>query len=123
MPKKKGKAVYVVPDNYLVEQASREAHDLGIKITQDESSIDFISGDAILLINIHKLFNGKSIFGKRQTNNVEIDYVVLDDVHACIEDVTAQFSLNINRANPLFSQLFKLFSDDLKMSMKILILN
>lgn len=114
LAEKKGKAVYVVPDNYLVEQASREAQDLGIKITQDESSIDFISGDAILLINIHKLFNGKSIFGKRQTNNVEIDYVVLDDVHACIEDVTAQFSLNINRANPLFSQLFKLFSDDLK---------
>lgn len=114
LAEKKGKAVYVVPDNYLMEQANKEAQDLGIKVTKDEKSIDFISGDAILLINIHKLFNGKSIFGKRQSDNVEIDYIVIDDVHACMDDVTAQFSLNISCKNELYNELLNLYEDDLK---------
>ena len=31
----KGKCVYVVPDNYLVEQVIKEANDLGINVTKD----------------------------------------------------------------------------------------
>lgn len=33
-----GPAVYVVPDNYLVEQVVLEANQLGIPVTQDERS-------------------------------------------------------------------------------------
>jgi len=66
----KGPAVYVVPDNYLVQQVCTEAENLGIKVAQSEDDYDFMRKTAILVINIHKLVNGKSIFGMRLTNNI-----------------------------------------------------
>lgn len=59
----KSPAVYVVPDNYLVEQVANEAKDLGIEVTKEADSYRFLSGKAILIINIYKLVNGKSVFG------------------------------------------------------------
>ncbi len=59
----KGPAVYVVPDSYLVKQVQAEAVLLGIETTIDDRSIRFKRGKAILIINVHKLFNGKSVFG------------------------------------------------------------
>ena len=67
-----GPAVYVVPDAYLVEQVCKEAQTLGIKTSTDEKDLSFIRGQSILIINIHKLINGKSVFGMRGVNNVEI---------------------------------------------------
>jgi len=60
---KKVPAVYVVPDNFLVEQVINEAKSLGIAVTTDINSINFRRGKEILICNIHKLVNGKSLFG------------------------------------------------------------
>ena len=58
-----GPAVYVCPDNLLVEQVSEEAGRLGIEVTTDPYDAAFQSGSRILVINIYKLFNGRSVFG------------------------------------------------------------
>jgi replicative superfamily II helicase len=50
--------VYVTPDRFLTEQVVREAADLGIAVTEDEKDPEFLSGRAILVVNIFKLING-----------------------------------------------------------------
>ena len=87
----KGPAVYVVPDNYLVQQVCVEAEKLGIKTTNDEEDIDYLRKEAILVINIQKLINGKSVFGMRPSNNVNIGSIVIDDVHACMATIENQY--------------------------------
>jgi len=66
----KGPAIYVVPDKFLVQQVTVEAQNLGIKVTEDELDIDFLRNKAIMIVTIHRLVNGKSIFGMRQSGNV-----------------------------------------------------
>ena len=109
-----GHAAYVVPDNYLVSQVIDEAKNLGINVTTSESDISFLDGSSILVINIQKLFNGMSVFGMRSYGNVTLDYVLIDDVHACVDDVKTQFSIRIDCKNPIAKEIFKLYKDDLK---------
>ena len=109
-----GHAAYVVPDNYLVAQVISEANELGIEVTNSEADIRFIQGEAILVINIQKLFNGKSVFGMRNAGNIELDYILIDDVHACVEDVKSQFRIRISRNTDLSKQIFNLYKDDIR---------
>lgn len=109
-----GHAAYVVPDNYLVNQVIDEAKNLGISVTTNESDISFLDGSSILVINIQKLFNGMSVFGMRTYGNVTLDYVLIDDVHACVDDVKAQFSIKVDSKSAIAKEIFKLYKDDLK---------
>ena len=58
-----GPALYIVPDNFLVEQVEDEARSSGISVTNDERGSDFRAGQAVLIANVYKLFNGFSVFG------------------------------------------------------------
>lgn len=104
LSEKSGKAAYVVPDKFLIEQVMKEADALGISVTQDEKSFDFITGKSILVINIQTLFNGKSKYGMRTSNNIELDYILIDDVHACVDDVISQFTIKIDNNTILFQE-------------------
>lgn len=110
----KGKCVYVVPDNYLVEQVIKEANDLGINVTKDIDNINFISGKAILIINIHKLINGKSVFGIN--GKIDIDSILIDDVHSCLEIAETKSMISINREKytKLYQDILDMFYDSLK---------
>lgn len=114
LAEKGGQAAYIVPDNYLVNQVIQEADSLGIQVTKSEKDINFLSGDAILVINIQKLFNGKSVFGMRASGNIQIDYILIDDVHACVDDVKSQFSIKLPSSSEIAQELFSLYKDDLK---------
>ena len=108
-----GPAVYVVPDNYLLHQVINEARDLGIAVTEDPNSTSYLAGSAILVINIHKLVNGKSVFGVGEIKK-SIGTVVIDDAHACLASVDEQFSITLKPAHPAYTELLKLFEDDLR---------
>jgi len=109
-----GPAVYVAPDNYLARQVTSEAHDLGIKVTDDEHDPSFVSGKSILIINIWKLINGRSAFGVGSEGvKVPIGSVVIDDAHACLATVEDQFSLCLKADHPLYNQLLTLFREEL----------
>lgn len=109
----KGPAVYVVPDNYLIEQVVREANDLGIKVTKDPSDPDFETGESILVINIHKIINGKSTFGINEIKK-DIGCMVVDDAHACMRIAKSQFAVTIPRDNSLYDEIFDIFRDSIK---------
>lgn len=112
----KGPSVYVVPDDYLIEQVVNEASDLGIETTTDADSVDYLRSRAILVINIFKLINGKSVFGMRTKNdNVPIGSIIIDDVHAALATTEKQFRIHMPRGNSLYSEFLAMFENSLKL--------
>ena len=105
---KKGPAVYVAPNNFLVDQVMTEAQELGIKVTDDVQSGEFISGEAIYVCNTYKVVNGKSIFGVKQ-RKIDVGSIVFDDAHACIGTITDQFTINIPSTSLCYTELLNLF--------------
>lgn len=111
----KGPAVYVVPDPYLVYQVANEAKSLGLEITDNENDPSYLRGRSILLINIHKLINGKSVFGMRRSgNNIPIGSILIDDVHACLHTTESQFTTIIRRDDKKYNAIYTVFLEDLK---------
>lgn len=111
---KKSPAVYIVPDNYLVEQVKSEAEDLGIETTSEPDSPRFLSGKAILITNIHRLINGKSIFGVGDAGiKINIGTLLIDDAHACLETIEEQFTIKIT-AGECYDDLFRLLKESLQ---------
>lgn len=110
----KGPAAYIVPDNYLVDQVINEAQDLGIEVTKEEDSPRFLSGKALLVVNIYKIINGKSRFGVGDEGvKVGIGSLMLDDAHACLSTIEEQFTLNIDRQNIVYQEIYECFKEDL----------
>lgn len=109
---KKGNAVYVVPDNYLIQQVKEEAKDLGIRVVESEKDPNFIKNKAILIISIQKLINGKTVFDERN----KIDNIVVDDVHACLDIAEQQFIIRIDRKKhaKLYDEIFLIFKIELQ---------
>lgn len=110
----KGPALFVVPDNYLVQQVYNEAQELGILATTDADDISFLRKQAILITNIQTLVNGKSKFGMRVDNNIDIGSIIIDDVHACLATIETQYCINIPVKDSAYQELIDLFSDSLK---------
>ncbi|MCM3317196.1 DEAD/DEAH box helicase family protein [Rummeliibacillus stabekisii] len=108
-----GPAVYVVPDNFLVRQVIEEANDLGIQVTDDAKSKGFVRGEQILVTNMHKIINGRSVFGVNELKQ-EIGCIVIDDAHACIKAAESQFTIRIPSGVEAYSQILNLFSDSIK---------
>ncbi len=109
----KGPAVYVVPDNYLIQQVCYEANNLGIKVVQDEDDYDFMMRRSILVINIHKLVNGMSVFGMRNKNNIDIGSLLIDDVHACLGTIDSQFTVSIPMTDDAYNDIIEILEPGL----------
>lgn len=105
-------AVYITPDNFLVNQVLQEAKALGIPATDDEKAPDFLAGRAILVANVWKLFNARSVFGVGQ-KRIPIGCVVVDDAHACLGVVHDQFSIKASAGTPVYDGLLSFFENDL----------
>jgi len=106
-------AVYLVPNNFLVQQVINEANSLGIKVTEDIYSSDFMSGKEILVCNVHKLINGKSLFGVGE-QKISIGTVLVDDAHACLESVEQQFTIDIPKSSNIYNILLNIFLPSIK---------
>ncbi len=113
----KGPAVYVVPDNFLIKQVCDEAAKLGIKIAYDNEGIKgeddyyFKNNKAILVTNIHKLVNGKSVFGLRSSNNIKVGSIIIDDVHACLDTIEKQHTIAIESNHALYEKIISCISN------------
>lgn len=110
----KGPAVYAVPDKFLVAQVCDEAKKLGILAVTDKDDYHYTEKKAILVVPIHTLVNGKSVFGMRTSNNYPIGSVLLDDVHACLDTITSQFSVQIPSSHELYNKMITVFADSWK---------
>jgi hypothetical protein len=110
-----GPAAYIAPDRYLADQVRAEAERLGLETADDPGSARFRQGRAILVANIHKLFNGLSVFGVRGSSRpiVDLGAVLIDDAHACLARVTEKFALSIPGDHEAYDELVELFADAL----------
>ena len=76
-------ALYLCPNNFLVNQTVVQAQAFGIRCvtTVAELPDEFIEGRAILVTVVHKLFNGLTKFGLG-TKSLPVGSVCIDDAHA-----------------------------------------
>ena len=111
---RKGPAVYVVPDKYLVNQVITVANALGIKATDDREDFSYSNNKSILVMPIQSLINGRSVFGMRTQNNFPLKTVLIDDVHVCLDTIQSQFTIKIPKENRAYQALIDVFSDEWK---------
>jgi replicative superfamily II helicase len=108
--------LYICPNIYLVKQTILEAKKFGIPYCTFNSSRDipesFLNGEKILITHVQKVFNGKTIFGL-DNKSINVDHVILDDSHACIDSLKSTFTITIKKNEDLYSQFINLFSEDL----------
>ena len=110
---RKGPALYVSPDNQLSQQVMQEAKALGLEVTDNPRDADYAAGEKICVVNVHKLFNGKSVFGVG-TSHIEIGTVVIDDAHACVSTITQQFRISLPCTHEAYKKIVTSISEDLK---------
>lgn len=111
-----GPALYVAPSRYLVRQVQDEARKIDIPVVDDPDSAKYRNSEAIGVVNVWKLFNGKSVFRDTRypRQPVPIGSVVIDDAHAALAEVRRALSIQLPASNPAFNQLLDLFMDDLR---------
>lgn len=114
---KKGSALFVCPNVYLADQVKSQAEEFGIQycsIDGDGLPEDFMNGEKVLITHAHMLFNGRSKnFGIRN-NSINVDNILLDDAHSCIEVIKSSCKFTINRTSQCYHELLQLFSESLK---------
>jgi hypothetical protein len=112
---RKGPAVYVAPDPYLVGQVLAEAKALGLDATDDADDPRFLRGQSILVVNVFKLINGRSVFGVGDGGmKIPLGSIVVDDAHACLASTEGQFTLRVQAPSALYERIFAAFKEDLR---------
>lgn len=102
-----GPAAYFTASRFLANQVMSEAAALGLATTEDPRSADYRTGEAILVTNIYKLVNGRSVFGVGH-RSIDIGTLVIDDAHACMTAVESQFNLMISRGHKAYPSVMAL---------------
>jgi replicative superfamily II helicase len=94
-----GPCLFVCPNKYLVQQVQNDAKKFGISYCtfEQDGSIpnEFIDGKKILIAHVQKVFNGKTVFGIG-SDYVPVDFIILDDSHACIDSIKDSFTINLD---------------------------
>jgi hypothetical protein len=116
MIENKEPVLYLCPDNQLVNQTLDQAALYGIPVCTFETGntelpSDFVNSKKILVCNVFKLFNGKSVFNKQE---ISINAIVIDDAHKCVDTAREQSSLVLDRSHSISKRLFDLLSPALK---------
>lgn len=109
-------ALYVAPSPYLAGEVEEEAKLLGLSFVSDPDSAKYISGQAIGIVNIDKLFNGLSVFGgpgSTRAQGLAIGAVVIDDAHAALSALEEQATIEIPAAHTLYTAILELFRAEL----------
>lgn len=109
----RGPALYVAPDIQLAQQAMQEAEAVGLEITDDPRDASYAAGERICVVNVYKLFNGRSVFGVGRTD-INIGTVIVDDAHACVSTITKQFRISLDITHDAYGKILSTLSEDLK---------
>lgn len=113
-------ALYVAADNFLVKQVIDKANLIGLTVTDNPGDYAFRRGQAIGVVSIYKVVNGKSVFGvTEEGSKININSVIIDDAHACLSTTEGQFTLVLRKGdNDAYDKLLKLFRDELERQSK-----
>src|SRR5262249_46835038 len=110
----RGPALYLCPNNQLVQQVEQQATDVGIQTIQGEGvglPQGFLNGEAILVTNFHKLFNGRTVFGIPGSGRqpVHLGALLVDDAHSCLAIAREKVTVSLSAGSPGYKKLFGLF--------------
>lgn len=114
---KKGSALFVCPNKYLADQVKIQADEFGIQHCSIEKAglpEDFMNGEKLLITHAHVLFNGRSTNFGIGNNSIDVDNIILDDAHSCIEVIKSACKFTIPRTSGCYDELLQLFSESLK---------
>ena len=112
-----GPALYVTPSPYLADQVQAQAALVGVPVTNDPESASYMRGEAVGIVNIHRLANGLSIFGgpgSHRARPVRIGSLVIDDAHAALASIEAQSTTVIPSSHAAYGRVLALFATDLR---------
>jgi len=109
----RGPALYVAPDKQLSQQVMQEAKALGLEVTDNPRDAAYSAGEKMCVVNVYKLFNGKSVFGVG-ASQINIGTVVIDDAHACVSTITEQFRIDLSNTDKAYKKIFTALAEDLK---------
>jgi replicative superfamily II helicase len=110
-----GPALYLCPNNHLVDQTIAQAKQFGISCSTAPGDLptEFLESKQILVTSAQKLFNGLTKF-KLGPQSQEVGAIVMDDCHACIDAIRDNCVLDIPRTHRSYDALLTLFATDLK---------
>jgi hypothetical protein len=111
-----GQVLYVCPTIQLIEQAKMRAEECGLEVATyyegNWSNEQVFSGSyGPCLTNYAAVFNGKSIFRKK-----EISAFILDDAHVAGPNIRGSFTLRLGSGTTAFSRVVDLFKPYLEKS-------
>jgi len=111
----KGPALYLCPDNFLINQTVEQARQFGISTCLADPDLPqaFLDGEKILVTSVQKLFNGLSRFGLNR-HSINIGTLLMDDAHACADTIREACRIRIQSNEPAYSELKALFAEDLE---------
>lgn len=114
---KEGPVLYVCPNIYLADQTRQQAKQFGIKTCDFDNANnfpdEFWDNTAILVTHVQKLFNGLTKFGLAN-QSIQINTIILDDSHACIDSIESSTTLKIPNDSGLYSEILEIFKDALE---------
>ncbi len=113
-------AAYVTPDKYLAEQVVEEGRQLGIEVT-DQVDTRYLSGRAILVDNISRLINGRSIFGINRST--PLSSVLIDDAHSCLRIAEEKFTITLPAGHAAYKEILDLFRSPLEHQSRVTLLD
>ncbi len=110
-----GPALYICPNNYLVDQTVAQAKRFGIPscTAPDDLPDAFTDSEQILITSVQKAFNGLTKF-RLGPHSHKVGALVMDDCHACIDAINDGMTISLPKAHSAFQPLLALFSTDLK---------
>lgn len=111
------RALYLCPNNFLVQQTLAQAKQFGIRCAavgeNRDLPMEFLDGKALLVTSVQKLFNGLTKFGLGPAS-LQVDAVVMDDAHACIDAIKDACQIWLQRDHPAYESIVNLFAQDLE---------
>jgi replicative superfamily II helicase len=105
-----GPALYLCPNNHLVQQTATQASQFGVRVMLPTPDLppEFLDGKVMLVTSVQKLFNGLTKFGLGP-RSVAVGSLVMDDAHACIESIRAKCSIQLPRKHAAYGKIVKMF--------------
>jgi len=115
MNENEGSALYLCPNNLLVNQTIVQAKQFGISCVTTDGDLpdEFLDGKSILVTSVHKLFNGWSKF-KLGPQSIPVENIVIDDAHACIDSIKDSYTIKLPSDHQAYVEILELFSTSLE---------
>lgn len=111
----KGPAVYLCPNNFLIEQTCEQAKQFGIATCRADPDLPeaFQNSEQILVTSVQKLFNGLTKFGLDRSS-LAVGTLLMDDAHACADAIREACKIRLESSEQAYNQLRTLFAAELE---------